>query len=134
MTSITVTLFKIITIPKAGDYDEYQFRFSAIQTDLIGGPEEAARTRRILVTARMSRSLQAIWRLEGAAVPKVLFECARRQLEERASVRGDLGDFEVDLNSYAAPRQCPYEPDRILMREGIAFQVLLNKPLGFHGT
>ena len=134
MSAVTVTYLGLEHLSKRGDYDEYIFSFSLVDTALIGAPEESSETSVTDVAARISRSLQSIWRITLPQVEKVLFEHSRRALLERLSSEGKTAELAVDLNSSTAPRENPYDLDRIAMATGTTYEVDVHRPLGFRGT
>ena len=126
----TITFLEYERLAKLGDYEEFLFRFSLLDTPLIGTPEESALTNQVPVFAKISRTLQNTWKLQLPDLAKVLFEYAKRHLMEQVSKGAPLDDVRVELSTSTAPAECPYDPTRISMDPGSNFEVDVKRNLG----
>ena len=116
---------------KVGDYEEFLFRFSMVDTTHIGSPEESALSTHVPVFVKISRTLQNTWSIESSDLVKVLFEYAKRHLIEEVSIGAPLDEVRVDLNTSTVPIGCPYDPARIALDPGVTFEVDIRRNLGF---
>jgi len=131
MTSKTLTFIGFEYVPKAGDYTDIRFDFSIVDTAFVGGPEERKNTSQVKVLARISRTLEAIWKLAPPQLEKVLYEFAKRHLQDKVSDGTDSADERIDLNTSTAQQDCPYEPERISITPGSRFEVEVRRQFGF---
>jgi hypothetical protein len=134
MTVISATFLKSTRLDRLGDYAEFAYDFSTVEAHLVGAPEEKAATRPSRVTVKLTRSLQSMWRLSDQDAERVSYEFARRDLQEHIAEGSDTGDIALELHSSTQPRDCPYDPNRIIMYLGDSFEVEVHRPLGFRRT
>lgn len=127
----TISFLEYERLANVGDYEEFLFRFSLVDTTLIGTPEESALTTPVPVFVKISRTLQNTWRLQLPDLVKILFEYAKRHLMEQVSKGAPVDDARVDLNSSTAPAKCPYDSARVAMDPGSSFEVDVKRNLGF---
>ena len=113
MAKVKVTYVGETPLPKSGDYVEVVFEFSLVPSQFVGAPEEKSETWSARVRGKMSRSLQATWRLADSSVHRVLFEYSRRALLEKVTSGERITEVAVDLNTSTAPDQNPYDPEVI---------------------
>ncbi|MGH9364207.1 MAG: hypothetical protein ACRD1B_02940 [Thermoanaerobaculia bacterium] len=91
----------------------YRFPFRAVDSELVGSPEEARVTARHRLTVQAVRSRTDGWRLSDSDLVKELFEIGRRELLERAT-RGPLqAEEKVIVNSKTHGSTPPFDPARI---------------------
>ena len=131
MTTQSISFLEHERLAKVGDYEEFLFRFSMVDTTHIGSPEESALTTHVPVFVKISRTLQNTWSLQSTDLAKVLFEYAKRHLMEEVSRGAPLDDVRVDLNTSTVPTESPYDPARIAMDPSISFEVDIRRNLGF---
>ena len=111
-----------ITLP-GEDGVSYRYPFSAIDSELIGSPEEARVTTRHRLTVKAVGSRLGAWNLSTAELEKELFEIGRRELLERAS-RGQLSPEEtVSVNTSTHSATPPFDPSRIADPNGFVVTV-----------
>src|SRR5262245_53134897 len=64
--------------PSFGDYIEFAFPYTMVETRHIGETDEGVHTSAQVVITRASRSLQRSWNFNEEDLVKVLFEYSRR--------------------------------------------------------
>lgn len=94
---------------------EYLFYYIFLPTEFIGTPEQESKTQNGSVLVSISYTLLSIWELEGENLRKVLFEYAKRHIIKKAEENALGGDSNLDLTSNVYPRECPYNPQRIVI-------------------
>ena len=134
MASKTLTFVSFERLPTVGDYTDIRFNFSIVDTSLVGSPEEGTHTSQVKVLVRISRTLEAIWKLAPPQLDKVLYEFAKRHLQDKVSDGTDIPDEQVDLNTSTAPQECPCELERISMIPGSRFEVEVRRQMGFRAS
>ena len=87
--------------------------YSYVPTSLVGQPEEKSNTSYASIVVGISRTLEAIWNLSKDNLRKILFEYAKRHINARAVEKTLGGKSEIQLTTYSAPNQCPFDPDLI---------------------
>ena len=117
--------------PKGDLACELLITYTMVDSQFINTPEEEANEERQTITVRISRSLNVMWALQRDDLKKVLFEHARRHIEER--IAG--GNFEppdpLILDSYNAPKKCRYDPARITIPLDEPITIEVRRPFGF---
>ena len=131
MTTQSISFLEHERLAKVGDYEEFLFRFSMVDTTHIGSPEESTLTTQVPVFVKISRTLQNTWSLQSSDLVKVLFEYAKRHLMKEVSRGSPVAEVRVDLNTSTASSECPYDPARIAMDSGVNFEVEIKRNLGF---
>ena len=122
---ITVRFRNDEWLPVTRDGSDYLLRYSFVDSDLLGKPEEESQTQDGYIIVGISRTLTSIWGLNRDDLRKVLFEYGKRHIGDMISEVA-MGDrTELQLTTANSPKKCPFDPKRI----DIAF----NKPLGFAG-
>lgn len=132
MPTQSISFIEHERLAKAGDYEEFLFRFSMVDASHIGSPEESALTTHATVFVKISRTLQNTWRLQMSDLVKVLFEYAKRHLMEELSRGAPVADGRVDLNTSTAPTDCPFDSAKIAMDPNLNFEVEIKRYLGFN--
>ena len=100
-------------LPTRRDATEYRFPFRLVDSQLIGAPEEMARSSQHVLTVGVSGTLEACWKLPKHLLPRVLFEYGRRHLRQKV-LDGALSDSEeLLLHTGNAETKCPFDPARI---------------------
>src|SRR5579862_6141519 len=101
------------------DGDEYGFPFSVVESCLIGQPEQKSHTIEHRVIVSMSRNKRIIWRLEGEAQMRVMFEFGKRYVaglvKSKSLPPPDQYTFRMPMLTTAShPEEvCPFDPDAI---------------------
>ncbi|MDV2502374.1 MAG: toll/interleukin-1 receptor domain-containing protein [bacterium] len=118
--SVIYTIKAFIDASSPGqDGVSYELIYEAVDSDLIGTPEESASTRHGIIAISGSRDLRRKWGLDSNDFKKVLFEITKRKLEE--SVHIDNYDLQpITLHTRNSPPETPYDPQRI--------SIILNEP------
>jgi hypothetical protein len=119
--------------PPGEDYAVvYRFPFSAIDSKLIGSPEEArmAMTHRLVVKITPSR--RAAWSLSESELQKELFEIGLRVIEERAKTGNLSAEEQVVVNTSTHSSIVPFDPSRIAEPDGAIVVIEKeNRRIGF---
>lgn len=119
MKELTLMFGKPENITRPGDDAiVFRFPFRAIDSELIGSPEEARATTsyRLVVTIVLSRL--AAWKLSDSELPKELFEIGRRVIVEKAK-QGTLSPEEqVPVNTSTHSSTLPFDPSRVVKPDG----------------
>jgi hypothetical protein len=113
-----ITFLSFKPHPQQGNVIECHFTFSVIDTSLVGMPEELAATDVYAIVVKMSRSLQAVWKLQSAEMEKVMYEYAKRHLDEHLALGVAAFSRLLDYTTATAPLRCPYNPGSISMEPG----------------
>jgi hypothetical protein len=104
---------------------EILFPFEAVNTDLVGTPDETCHSteHRLLVCIEGNR--KATWSLSEQNLKKVLFEIGKRELEGRFTdgALPDVINVHVSFTSHPGSR-CPFDPERITAPNGVSVQIL----------
>jgi len=108
------------------------FPFTAVDTDLIGAPEEKRRTtnHRLKVTISKWASIQ--WGVGDEDTIKEIFELGRRQLVRHLEDSNPLPDeFARPMISYVGKAELPFVPGRLKWPDELTFVVEIRQPIGF---
>lgn len=111
--SYTIHFLKDEWLPVTRDGIDYRVSYSYVPTSLVGQPEEKSNTSYASIVVGISRTLEAIWNLSKDNLRKILFEYAKRHINARAVEKTLGGKSEIQLTTYSAPNQCPFDPDLI---------------------
>ena len=133
MKELTLTFGKPENITRPGDDAiVYRFLFSAIESELIGSPEETRLTTSHRLVVEIVLSRLAAWKLSGSELEKELFEIGWRAIMERAK-QGSLSPEEhVIVNTSTHSSTVPFDPARIVDPEGAVIVVEKeNRRIGF---
>ena len=105
--------------PPGDDYAVvYRFPFSAIDSELIGSPEEARVTTSHRLVVKITPSRRAAWPLSESELQKELFEIGRRVIVEKAK-QGTLSPEEqVVVNASTHSSTLPFDPSRVVEPDG----------------
>ncbi|HZK70555.1 MAG TPA: hypothetical protein VFD03_03415 [Clostridia bacterium] len=100
--------------PTTRDGIDYDFTFSIVDYDIIGKPEEKNKTISHIIRVGISGTLNACWGLSEDNLIKVLFEFAKRNLQNKLK-EGTLGEHEelVFTTANIDSSKPPFDPDRI---------------------
>ena len=102
MKELTLTFGKPENITRPGDDAiVYRFPFTAIDSELIGSPEETRQTTSHRLVVQIVLSRLAAWKLSDSELQKELFEIGRRVIVEKAK-QGTLSPEEQVLVNTSA--------------------------------
>jgi len=119
-------------LPHIGDSDTYIFRYTIVESEHKGKPEEKSYTQEQSVKVRISRTTQKTWGLMKPFpnLNKVMFQYAL-DLVARKVQDGTLKTDEEVVLCNDAPLKCPYDPEKIQFKFGIPLEFQVIRPLGF---
>ena len=119
----TVTFTGGRWLPYTGrDGSDIAFEYSAVDSAFVGQPEETSMARHGEIVVTISRWLSTSWGLDEDALAKVLFEYARRHIRDKV-FDGALSTHEgIELTTSNCPKKCPFDPVRIDMSFGKAYE------------
>ena len=110
----------------------YRFPFAAVDSEMVGMPEEQHKTTYYRIDVRISRSRRIGWAVSDEELVKVLFEIGKRKIVETLQ-SGDLPEqLQLDVTTATHPAQCPFDPSRIKNPEGAVIEVEVRSRIGFH--
>ncbi len=110
-------------LPTTLDGSEYELKYSVVDTDLVGEPDEFSRTTHGSIVVFISGSRAATWRLDRSSLEKVLFEYAKRYIRDKV-VDNTLSEREeLQLTTSTTPDECQFDPKRI--------EISLDEPFEF---
>lgn len=114
---------------EAEDGTSILFAFTMVNGDLIGSPEEAAKTTSKRMKVSISCSVRNPWGIDDDELILVLFEIGRREIIEKLRQQGQLSDDEFVV----VPRMdtCPFDPKRIQHPDGFTVIVDIPTKIGF---
>jgi hypothetical protein len=117
--------------PRGRDGIVIHFPFTAVDSDLIGAPEERQQTSTHTVDVTISKWRRNTWKVHDDGLLKVLFEIARRDLA-RLYDDGQLPQtHEVKVMTNTHPEDCPYDPSRIQNPDGAVVVLEPSRRIGF---
>ena len=133
MKSITLKFGAPKNITPGGmDGSVVRFPFTAVDTNLVGSPEETQRTTNHRLKVTISRWASAQWGAEDKDIVKVMFEMAKRQLVKSLEDGTPLADeFAPPMISYVPKSKMPYDPDRLEWPDGQTCIVEVRSAIGF---
>lgn len=119
MKELTLKFGKRESITRPGDDAiVYRFPFTAVDSELIGSPEETRLTTSHRLVVRIVLSRLAGWKLSDSELQKELFEIGRRVIVKKAK-QGPLGPEEqVVVNTSTHSSTLPFDPSRIVEPDG----------------
>jgi len=111
-------------LPHIGDYDTYIFRYTVVESELMGKPES--------VKVKISRSTQTAWGFmrPDSNLDKVMFQFALDLVARKVQDSTLRTDEEVVLFN-DAPQKCPYDPEKIQFKFGVPLEFQVVRPFGF---
>ena len=119
MNTLTLKFGKSENIAPTGDYHVvYRFPFSAIDSELIGSPEEARMATSHRVVVKITPSRRAGWRVSESELRKELFEIGLRVIVKKAKRDNLSAEEEVVVNSSTHSSTLPFDPSRIVEPDG----------------
>lgn len=119
-------------LPHIGDFDTYIFRYTIIESDHLGKPDEETFIQEQYVKVKISRNTQIGWNLikPDPNLDKVMFQYAL-DLVSRKVQDGTLKTEEEVVLFHDAPKKCPYEPGKIQLKFGVRLEFQVIRSLGF---
>ena len=115
-----LTLIEEHELPRTRDGSDYIYRFSLVDTSLIGQPEENHSTTHHRIKVGISGTMEAVWmaRQENISFIKVCYEFGKRELIQKIK-DGSIQDYqELIITSINYPNECPFQSDRIQFEVG----------------
>jgi hypothetical protein len=100
-------------MPRRRDATEYRFPYRIVDSDLVGRPEEYARSDHRDITVAISGSLLGCWGLPDNILPKVLFEYGHRHLKQKILDDTLSSSEELFLHTGNTEKRCPFDAARI---------------------
>jgi len=115
-----LTLVEAVEGRTARDGSEYHYRFSLVDTSLIGMPEENYYTSIHRIRVFISGTMEAVWLARQANINfiKVCYEYAKRELIQKVKDGSIQDRQELEILSTNYPNECPFQSDRIIMEVG----------------
>lgn len=118
MNTLTLRFGKSENIAPGDYHVVYRFPFSAIDSELIGSPEEARMATSHRLVVKITPSRRAGWRVSESELRKELFEIGLRVIVEKAK-RGNLSaDEQVVVNTSTHSSTLPFDSSRIVEPDG----------------
>ncbi len=111
--SITIRFTNDEWLPRTRDGIDYLLRFSFADSEFVGKPDEPFLTTQAHIVIGISGTLNSMWGLSENNLRKVLFEYGKRHVETMISEGTLANQTELQLTTFGAPAQCPFDPDRI---------------------
>jgi hypothetical protein len=117
--------------PRGMDGFAIRFPFTAVDTDLIGKPEETYNTTNHRLRVEVMQFVSPTWKMdEDSDTVKVILEFAKRELVEDLKRGGQLrGEFPVSMN-----KRPPFDPDCLQSPDGMTVEVEIREPMGYQGS
>jgi hypothetical protein len=115
-----LTLREALQVKTPRDGEEYSYRFSLVDTSLIGTPEENFYTTAHRIKVFISGTMEAAWfaRQKNINFLKVCYEYAKRELIQKAK-DGSIQDYqELEIISTNYPNECPFQSEQIISEIG----------------
>ena len=112
--------------PGMFDGEKYSIPFTVVPSDFIESPEEQNETRSQRLVVSASRTLLAVWAMNPADLPRVMFEYGRRFLVngiETGSLPHEPTVKMPMMTTATHPGECPFEPSRIPDPHGLEQEV-----------
>lgn len=109
-------------LPKRRDATEYSFPFRMVDSNLVGAPEEMARSTQHTLIVGVSGTLEACWQLPKHLLQRVLFEYGRRHIKQKILDEALSQSEELFLHTGNTETRCPFDPNRIQDPSGAALE------------
>lgn len=114
-------------IPRRRDATEYRFPYRIVDSDLVGKPEEHARSDHNDITVGISGSLLGCWGLPDHILPKVFFEYGHRHLKQKILDDTLSSSEELFLHTGNTEKRCPFDTARIKKPAGAT--LIISEPV-----
>ena len=111
--SITIRFIDDEWLPVTRDGLDYILRYSFVDSEFVGKPDEAFLTTQAHIVIGISGTLNSIWGLSKDDLRRVLFEYGKRHNERMISEGALVDQTELQLTTFGAPSQCPFDPERV---------------------
>lgn len=111
--AITIQFANDEWLPRTRDGIDYLLRYSFVDSEFVGKPDESFLTTQAHIVIGISGTLNSMWGLSENNLRKVLFEYGKRHVETMISEGTLANQTELQLTTFSAPAQCPFDPDRI---------------------
>jgi len=108
--SHSVRLVKARWLPSTGDRTELEILVEVVPSSQVGRPREADHVRHSRMVVAISRTLQAIWRLDEQALRTVLVAYAKQHIADKLRDRSLLDEERLELTTYNSPSSTPFDP------------------------
>ena len=115
-----LTLLEAVEGRTARDGSEYLYRFSLVDTSLIGMPEENYYTSSHRIKVFISGTMEAVWMARQPDINfiKVCYKYAKRELIQKVKDGSIQDSQELEIMRTNYPNECPFQADRISMEVG----------------
>ncbi len=119
----TIKLINAKEINEGRDAVQILIKYSVIDSNLIGKPEEKSSTKHYTIMVGISRTLLTMWsgRDEKISNPrnleKVFFEYAKRHIKQKIEEQSILEHEELWLATNTQPNECPFDADKIIIED-----------------
>ena len=101
----------------------FRFPFQVVNTSAVGKADEISLTTQHVVDVSVSGTQAAVWGVQLALLPKILFEYGRQHIEQKI-VDGVLGPKEsLDLYTGNTESPCPFSPAHIAEPSTAQFEI-----------
>lgn len=119
-------------LPHIGDYDTYIFRYTVVESELMGKPEKKSEIQEQSVKVKISRSTQTAWGVmrPDPNLDKVMFQFALDLVARKVQDSTLRTEEEVVLFN-DAPQKCTYDPEKIQFKFGVPLEFQVVRPFGF---
>ena len=119
-------------LPHIGDSDTCIFRYTIVEGEAKGKPEDKSYTQEQSVKVKISRSTQNAWGLikPDPNLDKVMFQYAL-DLVTRKIQDGNLKTDEEVVLFDEAPQKCPFDPEKIQFKFSVPLEFQVIRQLGF---
>lgn len=115
-----LTLIEAHELPRTRDGSDYIYRFSLVDTSLIGQLEENNYTTQHRIKVGISGTMEAVWMAiqENISFIKVCYEYGKRELIQKVKDGSNQEYQELIITSINYPNKCPFQSDRIQFEIG----------------
>jgi hypothetical protein len=108
-----------------------RYSYAAVDTDLVGSPEETRKTFSHAIDVAISRSRRISWDVDDAGLVKVLFEIGKKTLSDIFQDKELPEYFKLQVLTNTHPKECPFDPDRIQEPSGAVVELEVGNKIGF---
>lgn len=121
---------KEVTNP-GDDSRGFLFPFACVETNLVGTPEEVGHTSKHRLIVTIANNRLPAWGYSEPDLVRVLFEIGRREVCQRAKSGTLKPDTRVQVDTESHSKTPPFDPLRIVVPDGAAFEVEEERRIGF---
>jgi len=115
-------------LPTYRDGLDFVFHFTTVDSKYVGAPEEFRMTESHQLVVGISGTLEAMWGLQHSQLIKTLFELGKRHIIEKVKDGTLASKEELQLASSNAPKDPPFDTNRIPDPQGFEVIVPMEKP------